>query len=78
MTKRLQKIKGLILGTFSDDARKENRAMQRAVQKRIAELLHPEDIPVWGNFPTGHSRHNLTLPIGIKVVMDSSTGKLHI
>ena len=73
---RLQKIKGLILGTFSDDDRKENNMMQRAVQKRIGELLEGTDIPVWANFPAGHSRRNLTLPIGTEAEMDSSTGRL--
>jgi len=74
--KRLQKIKGLILGTFTDDDRKENGAMQKAVHERIAELFKNTDIPVWENFPTGHSRRNLTLPIGEMVEMDSATVKL--
>jgi muramoyltetrapeptide carboxypeptidase len=73
--KRLQKIKGLILGTFTNDDRKENGAMQRVVQKRIAELFDGCDIPIWINFPTGHSRRNLTLPIGTIVEMDSATVK---
>ncbi len=72
--KRLQKIKGLILGTFTDGERKENRVMQKAVLKRIVELLDGFDIPVWANFPVGHSRRNLTLPIGVKMKMDSSKG----
>jgi muramoyltetrapeptide carboxypeptidase len=76
--KRLPELKGLILGTFTDEEKKENGAMQRAVQKRIAELLHAENIPVWANFPTGHSRRNLTLPIGVEVDMDSSSGKLYL
>jgi len=76
--KRLQKIKGLILGTFSDDDRRENNAMRKAVQTRIAELLAGVDIPVWANFPVGHSRRNLTLPIGAKAEMDSSASTLYL
>ena len=75
--KRLQKVKGLILGTFTDEDRSENGKMQRTVQKRIAELLKNKDIPIWANFPTGHSRRNLTLPIGSEVEMDSSTFNNH-
>jgi muramoyltetrapeptide carboxypeptidase len=71
--KRLQKIKGLILGTFTDDDRKENGAMQRTVQKRITELLKGYNIPIWANFPSGHSRRNLTLPVGSEVEMDSAS-----
>ena len=74
--KRLQKIKGLILGTFTDEDRKENRAMQRAVQKRITELFKGYNIPIWANFPSGHSRRNLTLPVGSEVKMDSAAGGL--
>ncbi len=70
--KRLQKIQGLILGSFSDDSRKKNRAMQRAVHKRAVELLQKTDIPIWANFPVGHANKNVTLPIGVKVEMDSS------
>jgi muramoyltetrapeptide carboxypeptidase len=73
---RLQKIKGLILGTFSDDDRKENKAMQGAVYQRIVELLEETNIPVWANFPAGHSRRNLTLPIGLEAEMSSSDGSL--
>ena len=76
--KSLQKLKGLILGTFTDEERKENGAMQKAVRKRIVELFEGFDIPVWANFPVGHSRRNLILPIGVRAVMDSTDGKLHI
>jgi muramoyltetrapeptide carboxypeptidase len=69
---RLQKIKGLILGTFSDENRKERSFLQKGVHERIRELFAADDIPVWANFPTGHSRRNITLPVGMKVGMDSS------
>jgi len=69
---RLQKIKGLILGTFTDDGKKENAQMQRTVRKRVMELLAEYNIPIWADFPVGHSRRNITLPVGIEVEMDSS------
>ena len=75
---RLQKIKGLILGTFSDDSGKENKTMQKAVQQRIVELFVKCDIPIWANFPVGHSRRNLTLPIGAQGKMDTSSSTLHL
>jgi len=73
---RLQKIKGIILGTFSDDERKENRTMQKTVHTRVVELLKGTRIPVWANFPVGHSRRNLTIPIGMNAAMDSDSGSL--
>ncbi len=75
---KLQKIRGLILGTFSDEDRKENGDMQKIVHKRIVELLEDTDIPVWVNFPVGHSRRNLTLPIGVDAEMDSKDGVLRL
>lgn len=76
--KRLQRINGLILGTFTDGERKENRVMQKTVRKRIVELFKGYNIPIWTNFPTGHSRRNLTLPIGSHVKMESSSKSLKI
>ncbi|MFC1845381.1 LD-carboxypeptidase, partial [Thermodesulfobacteriota bacterium] len=76
--KRLHKIKGLILGTFTDKVRKEKSTILKGVNNRVTELLADKKIPIWANFPTGHSRRNLTLPIGIKVVMNSSDGKLEL
>ena len=75
---RLREINGLILGTFSNDRRKERAILWKTVQERILDFLGDRDIPVWGNFPTGHSRRNLILPIGAKVEMDSHTGELRM
>ena len=74
--KRLKKIKGLILGTFTDEDTKERAVLQKTVQKRILELLKDENIPIWANFPTGHSRRNLTFPVGVDVEMDSNENML--
>ena len=74
--KRLQKIKGLIIGTFTDDNRKENSKLKKTVNTRIVELLHATDIPIMSNFPIGHSRRNITLPIGLKAEMNTNDGSL--
>jgi muramoyltetrapeptide carboxypeptidase len=73
---RLQKLQGLILGTFTDDEKKESPKLRNTVQGRIVELLRDRNIPIWANFPTGHSRRNLTLPVGMEAVMDSAASKL--
>jgi muramoyltetrapeptide carboxypeptidase len=75
---RLQKLQGLILGTFTDDEKKESAKLRNTVQGRIVELLRDMDIPIWANFPTGHSRRNLTLPVGMEAVMDSAASKLSL
>ncbi len=73
---RLQKIKGLILGTFTDEHGKENPKMTKTVHERIADFFKDSDIPILANFPAGHSSRNLTLPVGVEVKMDSGTGQL--
>lgn len=73
---KLKKIKGLILGSFTDDKRNEDVRMRKTVEDRVLELLAGKDIPVWTNFPVGHGRRNLTLPVGVKVEMDASKNLL--
>jgi muramoyltetrapeptide carboxypeptidase len=73
---KLKKIKGLILGSFTDDKKNEDVRMRKTVEDRVLELLAGKDIPVWTNFPVGHGRRNLTLPVGVKVEMDASKNLL--
>lgn len=73
---KLKKIKGLILGTFTDDEKKEKGHMKKTVQDRVLDLLAGLDVPIWSDFPVGHGRRNLTLPIGIEAMMDSDAGLL--
>lgn len=73
---RLQRIKGLIIGTFTDAGHRERSLLQNTVEQRARELLAETDIPVWSHLPVGHGRRNITLPIGLEVEMNSSTQKL--
>lgn len=75
---RLQRIKGLILGTFSDVDGREIQEAQQAVQLRALELLAGHDIPIWGNFPAGHGRRNWTLPVGCQAEMKAGKPVLHL
>jgi muramoyltetrapeptide carboxypeptidase len=75
---RLQQIKGLILGTFSDDDGRELKEAQEAVQTRAAELLAGHDIPIWGNFPAGHGSRNWTLPVGCQAEMKAGEPVLYL
>ena len=65
----LGEISGLILGTFS------NCGDIKLIWQRVMELV-PADIPVWADFPAGHTSRNLTLPLGIEAIMDSAAGTL--
>lgn len=77
----LGRTAGIILGEFTDDRDQDPLARERRhefVWTRVSELTRDEGIPIWGNFPVGHGRRNLTLPIGATAVMDSSRCRLHL
>ena len=59
-----------------NEEKKEKALLKRTVQNRVLELLAGYDIPIWTDFPVGHSRRNITLPIGIKVEMKPSEKEL--
>ncbi|MBE0582299.1 MAG: LD-carboxypeptidase [Desulfofustis sp.] len=78
---QLQQAAGIILGDFSmdqDDDPIKRLARHEFVWSRVSELTHGLSIPIWGNFPIGHGRKNLTLPIGATALMDSRSGVLHL
>ncbi len=68
---RLDRLAGMILGTFGEDV-----TCSLTVEQRLLEILDNKNIPVWANFPTGHESRNIILPIGARVTMDSNSGKL--
>lgn len=68
----LNKIGGLILGSFTDCGNVET------IWSLALDLTTDRRIPVWANFPAGHGSRNLTLPLGADVTLDSNTGTLRI
>lgn len=73
---RLQRLAGLLLGTFdSGSDRSNNHRLQEGLWHRVMELAGP-DYPIWAAFPVGHREHNIALPIGMEAVMDSAAGAL--
>lgn len=76
---QMAEIGGLILGQFCGDGAEPVDKLRRNefVWARVAELSAPNPAPIWGNFPIGHCRRNLTVPLGAPATMDSNTGTLH-
>lgn len=74
----LDNLSGLILGVFDPghDDRLEMLRLNEQVWKRVLELTGSARYPVWGGYPIGHQRANLSLPIGMEAIMDSATGML--
>jgi muramoyltetrapeptide carboxypeptidase len=75
---RLQRLAGLVLGDFDTGIDElANLRLQEEVWSRVLELAAP-GYPIWARFPLGHRERNLTLPIGMEAVMDSSAGTLQL
>lgn len=75
---RLDRLRGLILGTFcAEPFAEDDECDYESVWNRSLELVGALNIPIWANFPVGHSARNNILPLGIEVEMDSAAGALH-
>lgn len=73
MTGQLDKFSGIILGQFlNSDLQQQNDC--ELIWQRVLALT--DTIPVWSNFPVGHGKVNLLLPIGAMAQMDSNAGVL--
>ena len=74
----VDEVHGVILGQFCDDVVEPIEKMRRNefVWARVAELTSSRPVPIWGNFPIGHCRKNLTVPLGAPAAMNSDTGIL--
>ncbi|MEW6519437.1 MAG: LD-carboxypeptidase [Thermodesulfobacteriota bacterium] len=70
MAGRFAGIRGLILGSFT------NCGEQEMIWARVLELFSEEDLPIWGNFPSGHGRRNMIVPLGSEALMDSAAATL--
>ncbi|AGF79367.1 putative MccF-like protein (microcin C7 resistance) [Desulfocapsa sulfexigens DSM 10523] len=70
---------GIILGDFSINQEQDSLEKIRfheEIWKRVLELTEAAGMPVWGNFPIGHGRNNLTMPHGADALMDSNAVRL--
>ena len=74
----LENLAGLLLGVFDPGQydRLEILRLNEQVWHRALELTQGASYPVWGGLPIGHQQGNVTLPVGMEAVMDSSTGRL--
>ena len=80
MAGKFEKIQGVILGNFSPpkaESGLDELRYKETIWKRILEICPNKQIPVWGDFPSGHCAHNLTFPIGARTTMDCSRCTLH-
>jgi len=73
---KLDELAGVILGAFtrrdSEDTRGEITTMDQVLRSFFAGA----EYPVLADFPVGHQRNNVTLPIGVTAELDADTKRL--
>ncbi|MCB0281975.1 MAG: LD-carboxypeptidase [Calditrichaeota bacterium] len=68
------KIKGLIIGQFIDCP--EGRSPSFSISDILHHYFDGLNVPVINNFPYGHGMRKISMPIGAKTTIDSSSNKL--
>ena len=73
----LQKAAGIVVGEMTrTDERVDKTIGERPWRQIVAERLGSLGIPTIINFPFGHAKQMLSLPLGIRAEMDANLGTL--
>jgi muramoyltetrapeptide carboxypeptidase len=72
MAAKLDKVAGVVFGDFTDCAGDG----PRDIREVIGELFKRAPYPVVMGLPAGHGEENLTLPFGVKMLLDAHAGTL--
>lgn len=75
---KFSEAKAILLGDFFSGSKDGSRdvASLEWVWQRVLDLTDSSRIPVWAGLPIGHRADNMALPIGARVVVNSSRGSL--
>lgn len=68
----LDEVRGVVVGAFERASAEERASIRRVVQ----EVLGVLGVPVLYDFPAGHIRRNLALPLGAMVEIDADRRRL--
>ena len=76
---QLQKAKGIIVGEMTGTDEKPDPKIGAWPWKRIVQdrLLHL-NVPTIVNFPIGHMKSMLSLPLGVRVRLDATAGRISL
>jgi muramoyltetrapeptide carboxypeptidase len=69
---QLSQLKGLLVGSFTE-MEDTDRPFGQTLEEIIWDKVSEYDYPVAFNFPCGHDTENVTLPLGINAILESST-----
>jgi muramoyltetrapeptide carboxypeptidase len=76
LTGKLQAAAGVLLGSFTPDEQSAEPAEE--VAALWSEYFSRLDVPVLAGFPAGHTRYNLTLPMGAMVKIDADDKRVTV
>ena len=76
----LDGLVGVVVGRFTcDDYEGEKKEQDEREQREVVlEYCKPLGCPVVADFPCGHVRDNVTLPLGARVTLDADAGTLEV
>jgi muramoyltetrapeptide carboxypeptidase len=69
--KKFEKIRGLIVGEFSDMLEEKYGPWEDNYKGELLKLV-PPGVPILVNYPCGHGKNMVTLPIGAQVSLEIS------
>jgi len=67
-----EQVRGLVFGQFIDCVPKDPESPTLTVEEILQDLAGKVRVPVLASFPYGHGDGKLTLPMGIRVMLDTS------
>lgn len=74
----LDKVVALVLGRFTDCTPSDPQKPSLTIDQVLREVTESVDVPVLSNFQYGHIPRKLTLPLGLKAVLDNATRTLEV
>lgn len=78
LSKMLKGIRGIILGRFVDCYETDTEKATLTLNEVVLDYFNSVKMPVVYNFKHGHIKDNITLPYGIKCVLNASRGFFEI
>ncbi|NJD21884.1 MAG: LD-carboxypeptidase [Melioribacter sp.] len=78
LTKILKQIRGIILGHFVDCVESDPTKQTFTLNEVIVEYFQDQKMPVLYNVKHGHIKDNITIPYGIKCVLNASRAYIEI
>jgi muramoyltetrapeptide carboxypeptidase len=74
---KLDKLRGVVIGEMLNCANPPGGESSFTLRQVYEDFFREFDFPVIYNFPAGHGKRNLSLPLGIKMEIDTRKGQFY-